>query len=298
MIGRRVGSYKVLRAIGMGGMGSVHLAERADDQFRKCVALKTIRPGLIDAQTLRRFQNERQALAVLDHPNIIKLLDGGATDDNIPFLVMEYVEGEPIDRYCRNRRLSLRQRVELFRVVLGAVHYAHQNLIVHRDLKPGNILVTAEGVPKLLDFGIAKLLRPEYAVHMGLTQSHMQPMTPEYASPEQVLGQPITTASDIYSLGVVLYSLLAEQHPYELTAHTPIELQRAICETEPLKPSRLAATSASRIACFARRPGYHRADGDAQGIAPAVRFDRAFLRGPAAISGGLAGVGAESRRLV
>src|SRR5215471_14112621 len=240
MIGRRFGAYKVLRHIGMGGMGAVHLAERADDQFRKSVALKVLRPGIVDEHTLRRFQNERQTLAVLDHPNIIRLLDGGTTEDGIPYLVMEYVEGEPIDGYCRHHKLSIRQRVELFRVVLGAVHYAHQNLVVHRDLKPANIIVTPEGVPKLLDFGIAKLLRPEYAVNLGLTQSGMQPMTPEYASPEQIRGQPITTASDIYSLGVLLYTLLAEHHPFEMTAHTPVELQRAICETDPVRPSKLA----------------------------------------------------------
>jgi non-specific serine/threonine protein kinase/serine/threonine-protein kinase len=241
MIGRRIGSYRILRQIGMGGMGAVHLAERADDQFRKCVALKTLRPDLIDEHSLHRFQNERQTLAVLDHPNIIKLLDGGTTGDGIPYLVMEYAEGEPIHHYCRDRKLSIRQRVELFRIVLGAVHYAHQNLVVHRDLKPGNILVTADGSPKLLDFGIAKLQRPEYSLHMGLTQSGMQPMTPHYASPEQIRGQPITTASDTYSLGVVLYELLAENHPYEGTAHTPIELQRSICETEPMRPSKVAA---------------------------------------------------------
>ena len=241
MIDRQLGPYKILRRVGMGGMGAVYLAERADEQFRKRVALKAVRPGLIDDQLLRRFQNERQTLAVLDHPNIIKLLDAGTTTDGVPYLVMEYVEGQPIDEYCDSRKLSVRERLGLFRVVLSAVHYAHQNLVVHRDLKPGNILVAPDGAPKLLDFGIAKLLRPEYAAHMGLTRTALQPMTPEFASPEQVRGQPITTASDIYSLGVILYRLLTGRHPYELKTSTALELERAICETEPEKPSKLAA---------------------------------------------------------
>src|SRR5207249_692127 len=161
------------RRIGSGGMGAVYLAERADDQFRKLVALKAVRPGLIDEQVLRRFQNERQTLAVLDHPAIIKLLDAGTTDDGVPYLVTEYVEGQPIDSWCATRKLSVRERLQIFRIVLGAVHFAHQHLIVHRDLKPGNILVTADGQPKLLDFGIAKLLRPEWAAHMGITRADL-----------------------------------------------------------------------------------------------------------------------------
>jgi non-specific serine/threonine protein kinase/serine/threonine-protein kinase len=239
MIGKRVGLYKILRQIGLGGMGTVYLAERADDQFRKLVALKAVRPELFNEHALRRFQNERQTLAVLDHPNIIKLLDGGTTEDGVPYLVTEYVEGLPIDRYCVSAGLSVRQRLDLFFTLLGAVHYAHQHLVVHRDLKPGNILVTPAGVPKLLDFGIAKLLQPEYSAHtMGLTQSNMQPMTPNFASPEQIRGQPITTASDTYSLGVILYLLLTGHHPYERQMHTAFELGRAICETVPDKPSK------------------------------------------------------------
>jgi non-specific serine/threonine protein kinase/serine/threonine-protein kinase len=243
MVGRRFGAYRILRQIGRGGMGAVYLAERADGEFRKRVALKAVRPGLIDEHVLRRFQNERQTLAVLDHPAIIKLLDAGATEDGVPYLVTEYVEGQPIDQFCAVRRLSVRERIELFRVVLSAVHFAHQNLIVHRDLKPSNILVTADGAPKLLDFGIAKLLRPEFGAHMGLTRTELQPMTPEFASPEQILGQPINTASDIYSLGVILYRLLTGSHPFELKTHTAVELERAICETEPERPSRFAAHS-------------------------------------------------------
>jgi eukaryotic-like serine/threonine-protein kinase len=242
IIGKRVGSYKILHQIGLGGMGTVYLAERADDQFRKRVALKAVRPELFNEHALRRFQNERQTLAVLDHPNIIQLLDGGATEEGVPYLVTEYVEGQPIDCYASAAGLNVRQKLDLFFKLLGAVHYAHQHLVVHRDLKPGNILVTPAGVPKLLDFGIAKLLQPEYSPHaMGLTQSNMQPMTPNFASPEQVAGQPITTASDIYSLGVILYQLLTGHHPYERQMHSAFEMSQAICETEPEKPSKLVA---------------------------------------------------------
>jgi serine/threonine protein kinase len=244
MIGKRVGLYKILRQIGLGGMGTVYLAERADEQFRKRVALKAVRPELFNEQALRRFQNERQTLAVLDHPNIIKLLDGGTTEEGVPYLVTEYVEGLPIDKYCVSAGLNVRQRLELFFTLLGAVHYAHQHLVVHRDLKPGNILVTPDGVPKLLDFGIAKLLQPEYSAQtMGLTQSNMQPMTPNFASPEQIRGQPITTASDTYSLGVILYQLLTGHHPYERQMHTAFELGQAICETVPDKPSKFVERS-------------------------------------------------------
>ncbi len=244
MIGKRVGMYRILRQIGLGGMGTVYLAERADEQFRKRVALKAVRPELFNEHALRRFQNERQTLAVLDHPNIIKLLDGGTTEEGVPYLVTEYVEGLPIDKYCVSAGLNVRQRLELFFTLLGAVHYAHQHLVVHRDLKPGNILVTPDGVPKLLDFGIAKLLQPEYSAQtMGLTQSNMQPMTPNFASPEQIRGQPITTASDTYSLGVILYQLLTGHHPYERQMHTAFELGQAICETVPDKPSKFVERS-------------------------------------------------------
>jgi len=244
MVGKRVGLYQILRQIGLGGMGIVYLAERADDQFRKLVALKAVRPELFSDHALRRFQNERQTLAVLDHPNIIKLLDGGTTEEGLPYLVTEYVEGLPIDRYCQSAGLDVRQKLELFYTLLGAVHYAHQHLVVHRDLKPGNILVTPAGVPKLLDFGIAKLLQPEYSAHtMGLTQSNMQPLTPNFASPEQITGQPIITASDAYSLGVILYQLLTGHHPYENRRHTAFELGQAICETAPEKPSKFAERS-------------------------------------------------------
>ncbi|HEX6901103.1 MAG TPA: serine/threonine-protein kinase [Thermoanaerobaculia bacterium] len=232
--GQRIGAYRIVREIGRGGMGSVYLAERADEEFEHRVALKLVRRGMDTDEILSRFRSERQILAHLDHPNIAKLFDGGSTEDGRPYFVMEYVEGRPIDEYCKERKLTTRERLELFRSVCSAVHFAHQNLIVHRDLKPGNILVTAGCVPKLLDFGIAKLLNPDQE---GLTQMDVRPMTPEYASPEQVRGEAITTASDIYSLGVLLYVLLTGLSPYRPATREPQDLAKAICETEPLRPS-------------------------------------------------------------
>ena len=237
LVGRSIGRYRIIRQIGRGGMGSVYLAERSDDQFRRRVALKAVSAELMDKETLRRFHNERQTLAALDHPNIIKLLDGGTAEDGTPYLVMDYVEGQAIDEYCNTHKLSTNERLRLFRTVCSAVTYAHQNLVVHRDLKPGNILITPDGSPKLLDFGIAKLLKAEYSTHVALTRTDLRPMTPEYASPEQVLGGPITTTSDIYSLGVLLYRLLTGSHPYQLKTQSALELERAICQTEPAKPS-------------------------------------------------------------
>jgi eukaryotic-like serine/threonine-protein kinase len=244
MIGRRLGAYEILKLIGSGGMAAVYLAIRADDQYRKRVAIKIIHPGLEKEAVCRRFRNERQTLATLDHPNIVKLLDGGSTEEGLPYLVMDYVEGRPIDDYCDRHKLSIEGRLRLFLTICGAVEHAHHNLIIHRDLKPGNILVTAEGIPKLLDFGIAKLLNPAYsAENMLLTQTGMHHMTPAYASPEQVRGDTITGASDIYSLGVVLYELLTGHRPYRLKYHTPMEMERVVCETEPEKPS----TAVSRV---------------------------------------------------
>ena len=235
---QRIGSYRVIREIGRGGMAVVYLALRDDDQYRKRVAVKLVRRGVDDADILRRFRNERQALAALDHPNVVKLFDGGSTQQGLPYLVMEYVEGLPIDEYCDVHRLAIANRLQLFRTVCGAVQYAHQNLIIHRDLKPTNILVTPDGVPKLLDFGIAKLLNPEFSAHTLLvTQPNLRVMTPEYASPEQIRGLPVTTATDVYSLGVVLYQLLSGHRPYRLDTPTPLEVERAICEQEPEKPS-------------------------------------------------------------
>jgi serine/threonine protein kinase len=235
---QRVGSYRLIRQIGVGGMGAVYLAARADDTFNKRVAIKLVRSGIDTQAVLRRFRQERQILAPLDHPNITKLLDGGTTEQGLPFFVMDYVEGTRIDEYCDNHRLSIGERVTLFREVCSAVQYVHQNLVVHRDLKPSNILVTAEGVPKLLDFGIAKLLKPEFFTSsLDATLAEFRPMTPGYASPEQVKGEPVTTASDVYSLGVILYELLTSCRPYKLKGEAADELRLAVCEQEPEKPS-------------------------------------------------------------
>lgn len=236
MIGRIVGSYRLLREIGRGGMGSVYLGARADDEFRRLVAIKLVRLDIGSDFVFRRFRSERQILAGLDHPNIARLLDGGATPEGLPYFVMEYVEGQPIKEYGDSHRLSTIDRLKLFREVCSAVHYAHQNLIVHRDIKPGNILVTPDGKPKLLDFGIAKLLAPSSESGAG-SEMTSRIMTPEYASPEQVRGEPITTASDVYSLGVLLFELLTGHRPYRTVGTSPLEIIKAVCEQEPEKPS-------------------------------------------------------------
>jgi serine/threonine-protein kinase len=234
--GQRLGAYRVVREIGRGGMGSVYLAERADEEFEQRVALKVVRRGMDTEEIVRRFRSERQILAHLDHPNIAKLFDGGTTEDGRPFFVMEHVDGRPIDQYCDDCKLPTRERLELFRSVCSAVHFAHQNLVVHRDLKPHNILVTPDGIPKLLDFGIAKLLDPNQEI-FALTRADLRPMTPEYASPEQVRGEAITTASDVYALGVLLYVLLTGHSPYRPATRDAQSLAKAICETNPLRPS-------------------------------------------------------------
>lgn len=238
MIGRRLGDYRIVKRIGHGGMAAVFLAVRADAQYHKQVAIKLVRSGLDSGEMLRRFRNERQTLAGLDHPNIVKLLDGGSTSDGLPFMVMDFVEGCPIDDYCDQRKLRVDERLTVFSKVCEAVQYAHQQGVIHRDLKPGNILVTPDGTPKLLDFGIAKVLNPEPSSPMSLpTQTGTRCMTPAYASPEQMRGKPVTDATDIYSLGVVLYELLSGHRPYRLTQHTPGEIERAICEQDPETPS-------------------------------------------------------------
>ncbi|MGZ8993198.1 MAG: tetratricopeptide repeat protein [Burkholderiaceae bacterium] len=235
---KTIGPYKLIREIGRGGMGAVYLAVRDDDQYRKRVAIKLIRRGMDTEEILSRFRHERQILASLDHPNIARLLHGDMTDEGMPYFVMEYVEGLPLDKYCDQKKLSTTARLKLFLKVCAAVHYAHQNLVVHRDLKPGNIFVTAEGEPKLLDFGIAKLLNPElYGQTLAPTAVAQRPMTPDYASPEQVRGQKITTASDVYTLGVLLYELLTGHRPYRFKHGQRKEMERVICDQEPEKPS-------------------------------------------------------------
>jgi eukaryotic-like serine/threonine-protein kinase len=236
-VGKRVGAYELVRELGSGGMGTVYLAVRADAAFRKYVAVKLIRKSMESDLVLNRFHKERQILASLEHANIAHLLDAGATTDGQPYLVMEYVEGQHIDEYCKARRLSIRKRVVLFRGVCAAVQYAHQSLIVHRDLKPSNVLVTATGEVKLLDFGIAKLLTGEGDSAGSSTLTGMPLMTPKYASPEQIRGEAVTTVSDVYSLGVILYEQLAGRYPYAVKSLSLWETQRAICNEDVPKPS-------------------------------------------------------------
>ncbi|MBZ5656959.1 MAG: protein kinase [Acidobacteriia bacterium] len=238
LAGQKIGPYRVLRQIGVGGMGAVYLAVRADEAYSKRVAIKLVQTGVDTQEIARRFRHERQILATLDHPNIARLVDGGTTERGVPYFVMDYVEGTRIDDYCDRHKLSIEERISLCREVCSAVQYVHQNLVVHRDLKPGNILVTAEGVPKLLDFGIAKLLKPELFTSLAdATMVEFRLMTPGYASPEQVRGEPVTTASDVYSLGVILYELLTSQRPYRLKTDAPGEVLRAVCDQEPERPS-------------------------------------------------------------
>ncbi|MET0752980.1 MAG: protein kinase, partial [Pyrinomonadaceae bacterium] len=236
-IGRQIGNYKITGELGAGGMGAVFLAERADGAFSQQVALKLIKRGMDSDAILRRFFTERQILASLKHPNIAHLIDGGTTGDNLPFFVMEHVEGETIIEYAERENLDLEERLKLFREVCAAVSFAHTNLVIHRDLKPSNILVTKDGNAKLLDFGIAKLLKSETA---GDTATRNFVFTPEYASPEQVKGEKLTTATDVYSLGVILYELLTGNRPYETESKNISEIIRAVCETQPERPSSAA----------------------------------------------------------
>jgi len=237
--GRSIGTYRVLREIGRGGMGTVYLAARADDTFQKLVAIKLLRRGLDTDDIVQRFRGERQILAMLDHPNIARLLDGGTTDDGLPYFVMEYIEGEPINLYCDRLGLTVTEKLKLFQGVCAAVRYAHQNLVIHRDIKPGNVLVTKEGVPRLMDFGIAKLLVPGSSPD-EMTRTGLRPLTPEYASPEQIRGESITTATDVYSLGVLLYGLFSGKRPYPSTRRTGVERE------EPEPPSVAAGSMAGR----------------------------------------------------
>ena len=249
-VGRRLGPYQIVELIGVGGMGEVYRAVRADDQYSKQVALKLVRSGQDSSFVINRFKNERQILASLDHPNIARLLDGGTTEEGVPYFVMELIEGKTIDRYCNGHNLATAERLTLFLQVCSAVQLAHQRLIVHRDLKPGNILVTADGVPRLLDFGIAKLIDPGAGVEGSeptQTMTQFRAFTPGYASPEQLKGEPITTASDVYSLGVVLYELLTGCSPYGSTGRTLHELARAVCELEPEKPSTAIRRHSMRV---------------------------------------------------
>ena len=236
--GLRVGPYQLVRELDSGGMGVVYLAVRSDDQYFQFVAVKMIRKGMEWPSLVQRFRAERQILATLTHPNIGAILDGGETEDGRPFIVMEYVEGQPITQASESHGLSIRRRVDLFRSVCSAVHHAHQKLVIHRDIKPSNVLVTPSGVVKLIDFGVSKPLAPEHcAQEVPKTESWQRLMTPDYASPEQLLGQELTTATDVYSLGVLLYELLTGSRPYTLGGLSPSAAERLVCEQETRKPS-------------------------------------------------------------
>jgi eukaryotic-like serine/threonine-protein kinase len=261
--GQRLGPYRIVRKLGSGGMGDVYLAERADEEYQQRVAIKLVRAGAFTPQIQGRLRTERQILAKLQHPNIARLLDGGRAPDGTPYLVMEYIEGDPIDVYCDQRRLSVNERIALVRTVCAAVHYAHQNLIVHRDLKPSNILITPSGDVKLLDFGIAKLLDTRHSAHtLAVTHMDYRVMTPAHASPEQVRGDTITTASDIYVLGVLLFEMLCGRKPFQLVGSRLTDMERIICEQEPPLPSDMIERArqespdvlASIVACRSTTP--------------------------------------------
>jgi eukaryotic-like serine/threonine-protein kinase len=254
LIGKSIGAWRILDVVGSGGMGVVYRAERADAAFRRHAALKVVRPGPDSPQIIERFRLERETLAALDHPNIARLMDGGTTPDGQPFLVMELVDGEPIDRYCDERRLSIDERLDLFRKVCAGVQYAHENLVVHRDIKPDNILVTKDGVPKLLDFGVAKILSRDAALPEDpAATSATWAMTPDYASPERVSGRPSTTATDVYSLGVLLHVLLTGARPYTLTGTTPAAIEKQLLEFTLIPPSERAVSSPDSEERAARR---------------------------------------------
>ena len=323
-IGRALGAYVIERRLGHGGMGTVYLARRADREFERQVAIKMIRGGMDSELVVRRFRHERQILATLDHPHIAALFDGGTTPDGLPYFVMEYVDGTPIDRYADEHMLKTADRLRLCLGVVDAVQHAHDHHVVHRDLKPGNVLVTADGQPKLLDFGIAKILDAGADRASTFTSVAGAAMTPDYASPEQVLGRPVTPATDVYALGLLLYELLTGHRPYRLTTHAPEELVRVVCEQDPERPSdviqrvdtvtharrfdhdddtgdgqrdarRLAGPAAAAAARRARR---HRAEGAAQGAGSALPERRRARRRHPAVPGRGTGHGRSGRLLV
>lgn len=250
---RIVGPYRLLRQIGRGGMGAVYLAERADGQFEKQVAIKMVRPGMDTEFILARFRRERQVLARFEHPNIGHLLDGGTTSDGIPYFVMEYIDGDWITRYCAAKRIEIKHKLRLFLRVCSAVHYAHLQFVVHRDLKPGNILVDSKGDPKLLDFGVCKLLYRESDGDRHDTGAlGMCLLTPEYASPEQVRGEPVTIASDVYSLGAVLYELLTGARPHNFPKLTPQVVEEVVCQRDVIAPSEAVRERNEKLAARLR----------------------------------------------
>jgi eukaryotic-like serine/threonine-protein kinase len=246
LIGTRVGPYRVVSILGHGGMSTVYRGERDDSQYQQTVAIKVLQHATLHPRLRSRLHSERHILATLDHPSIARLIDSGDLEDGTPYLVMEHVDGESIDTYCDSRTLFIRERLELFVQVCAAVQYAHRNLVVHRDIKASNIFVTDEGAPKLLDFGIAKLLAPESLSHtLPVTRLQERILTPENAAPEQVLGRPITTATDIYGLGVLLYQLVTGRSPYRLLSYSQLQLERAICMDDPVRPSQMVISKLS-----------------------------------------------------
>jgi len=246
---RIVGSYRLLRQIGRGGMGTVYLAERADGHFEKQVAVKMVRAGMDTEFILARFRRERQVLARFEHPNIGRLLDAGTASHGVPYFAMEYIDGDWITRHCDAKHLGVKERLRLFLSVCSAVHYAHLHFVVHRDLKPGNILVDSGGNPKLLDFGVCKLLYREGEPDPGQTGSvGMRLLTPEYASPEQVRGGQVTIASDVYSLGAVLYELLTGAPPHVFPTLTPQAVEQVVCEEEVVAPSQASRRNNGKLA--------------------------------------------------
>ncbi|MCL2660419.1 MAG: serine/threonine-protein kinase [Acidobacteriaceae bacterium] len=242
--GRMVGAYRIVREIGHGGMGAVYLAERADGAFKKSVAVKVLQWNMASSTLAERFRQERQILAGLDHPNIASLHDGGVTEDGLPYLVMDYIDGEPLLDWCKDK--SVQERIHLFQQICSAVQYAHQHLVIHRDLKPDNILVDKSGTPKLLDFGIAKILDEQMQVSAGGNTTAYRPFTPRYSSPEQVEGQPVSTVTDVYGLGMILYEMLTGIPAQHLTSTQYEELHRVVCTVDPPKPS--AAVSSPKLA--------------------------------------------------
>jgi eukaryotic-like serine/threonine-protein kinase len=240
LVGTHVGHYRIVSVLGHGGMSTVYRGERDDAQYRQTVAIKVLHHAALHPRLRNRLHSERHILATLTHASIARLIDSGDLEDGTPYLVMEHVDGESIDTYCDSRTLFIRERLELFVQVCAAVQYAHRNLVVHRDIKSANILVTPDGIPKLLDFGIAKLLAPESLSHtVPVTRLQERILTPENAAPEQVLGRAITTATDIYALGVLLYQLLTGRSPYRLLSYSQLQLERAICMDDPVRPSQM-----------------------------------------------------------
>src|SRR5687767_8626781 len=256
LLGKQVGVYRLTREIGRGGMGAVYLAERADGEFQQRVAIKLIKRGMDSDFIIRRFRHERQILASFEHPFIARLLDGGTTSESVPYFVMEFVEGETFYNYADGKKLNTQARLKLFQKVCSALDYAHEKKIIHRDIKPSNILINRTGSPKLLDFGIAKILDPNL-IHESInpTASMLRMMTPDYASPEQVNGGDVTPQSDIYSLGILLYELLTGHKPYNFAGRALHEVSRVICEVMPAPPSKIISKAENLLPQYGGSPG-------------------------------------------